>query len=104
MRERKPGSAARIDGIIKTVLKKIDSPSKKKGEAIEKIWGEIAGAGASGHSKPVSLRKKKLTVHVDDSGWLYELSLRKKELLHKLQSVLGDDVVTELRLRIGEGE
>lgn len=94
--------AERIDSIISSVIKKLDSGSMAIAEDIENAWRQVAGRKAAGHSKPASLRKKKLTINVDGSGWLYELSLKKDELLHGLKKRLGSDKINQLQLRIGE--
>lgn len=49
------------------------------------------------HTKCVSLRQGMLTVNVDSSAWLYELSQKKEDLLHKLG-------IKDIRFRIGEVE
>ena len=92
----------RIDSVIKSIIGKLDKEANPTSEDIEKIWRDIAGGKTSSHAKPVSLRKKRLVINVDGSSWLYELTLRKNELLAKLKKRLGEDKVKELQFRIGE--
>ncbi len=94
--------AQRIDGVVKSIIEKLDNNSNPYSEEIEKTWKDIAGGKAFAHSKPASLRKKRLVVSVDSSSWLYELTLRKGELLAKLKKKIGGDKVEELQFRIGE--
>ena len=96
--------AERIDSVIKSVIEKLDKTSNPtSGNVnIEKIWKEVAGGKAFVHSRPASLRRKKLVINIDGSSWLYELTLRKKELLANLKKKLGKDKVKELQFRIGE--
>ena len=94
--------AERIESIIRSVFKKLDGTVNPTIEEISALWKEAAGEKAAAHTRPASLRKKKLVVNVDGSSWLYELTLRKKEILERLQKKLGEDKIKELQLRIGE--
>ena len=92
----------RIDSVIKSIIKKLDRQSNPTIEEIEKIWRKAAGAKALSHTKPASFRKKRLIINVDGSSWLYELTLKKEELLNKLKMQLGEEKIEELQFRIGE--
>ena len=92
----------RIDSIVKSVIGKLDKEANPTSNEINSIWKEVAGKKAIRHTKPTSLKKKHLVVNVDGSGWLYELTLRKKELLTGLKKRLGKDKIKELQFRIGE--
>lgn len=92
----------RIDSVVRSIIKKLDKQSNPTSEDIAKIWGEIAGKKAASHTKPASLRKKRLVINVDGSSWLYELTLKKRELLAELKKRLGGDKIEELQFRIGE--
>jgi len=94
--------AERIENIIRSIFKKLDGTINPTIDEISEIWKEAAGERAAAHTKPASLRKKKLVINVDGSTWLYELTLRKKEILERLQKTLGEDKIKELQLRIGE--
>ena len=92
----------RIDGVVKSIIKKLDKQSRLTSDDVEKAWKKIVGKKAASHTKPASLRKKQLVVNVDGSSWLYELTLKKAELLTELKKKLGEDRIEELRFRIGE--
>jgi predicted nucleic acid-binding Zn ribbon protein len=90
-----------IEEVIKDVIGKMRSSGPSEEEVVV-LWKEIVGEGAGRHSKPASLKKTFLTVNVDDSGWLYELSTRKKEIIKKMEGRLGGKKVKDIRFRIGE--
>lgn len=92
----------RIDGVVKSIIKKLDKQSRLTSDDVEKAWKQAAGKKAASHTKPASLRKKQLVINVDGSSWLYELTLKKAELLAGLKKKLGGDKIEELRFRIGE--
>ena len=92
----------RIDGLVKDLIKKLDERSIPTSDAVIKAWGEIVGRKARVHTKPTSLRKKKLVINVDGSTWLYELTLKKDDLIRALKKRLGEDKIQEIQFRIGE--
>ena len=97
-----PKKAERIETIVKSLMEKLDKRSNPTSDEIEGIWKEIVGKKAFAHTKPALLKKKRLVINVDGSGWLYELTLRKDEFLAALKKRLGKDKINELQFRIGE--
>lgn len=87
--------------ILEGALKRIKK-GKVSEEEILVIWKESAGEKACNHSRPRSLKKGSLVIDVDSSGWLYELTLRKKELLKAVGQRLKGKKLKEIRFRIGE--
>jgi hypothetical protein len=65
-------------------------------------WAGIVGPVIARHAQPVSVRGKKLTVVVDSSAWMQELSLRKPEIIEKVNQGLGKGSVESVTLRLGE--
>ena len=92
---------------IEAILRKVLSALKKKKgkcgeEEIRKAWTSAVGKKASQHTRPVGLKASQLIVNVDGSGWLYELTLKKKDIVKKLGEKLKTKRIKEIRLRIGE--
>jgi len=76
----------------------------RMGVLIEK-WSTAVGSGIAAHTRPGRLINKELTIYVDSSPWLSELQrCAKKELLAKLQSVFGRDVIQTIRLSMDPGQ
>jgi len=94
--------AERIDTVVKSLIEKLDKQSNPTSDEIEGIWKEVAGKKAFAHTKPTSLRKKRLVINVDGSSWLYELTMKKEEFLAALRKRLGKDKINEVQFRIGE--
>jgi predicted nucleic acid-binding Zn ribbon protein len=91
-----------ISDVLKETMKKLSSPSRPSEEDISALWGAAAGSDAARHSKPVAIKRSELIVEVDSSGWLYELTLRKKAALKNLEGKLGKKNLKNIRLRIGD--
>ena len=62
-------------------------------------WEEIVGTAIARHSKPVRLRNGLLWVQVTEAAWRQELSLMRIELVAKINTAVGSDLVKEIRLR-----
>lgn len=71
-------------------------------EEIRKIWTDSVGEKAASHSKPTSLRNGRVVVLVDNSAWLYELTLKKEKIIRDLKQYLGEEKIQEIRFKIGE--
>ncbi len=52
---------------------------------LQRAWAEIAGPEVARRSRPRSLSRGVLTVVVDNSPWLHELTLRASELAERLR-------------------
>lgn len=92
-----------IRDITKEVIKNLSGEKRLRQEKIKDAWRKAAGERFGGHSQVASFREKRLVVNVDSSAWLYELSMRKKELAGRLKERLGADF-EELQFRIGAVE
>lgn len=91
-----------IGDILKATLKKLVSPSRPSAEGVRILWEEAAGEAAAKHSRPVTMKRSELLVDVDGSAWLYELTMKKKQLLKGLEGKFGKKSIKNIRFRIGE--
>lgn len=66
------------------------------------VWDSLLGNMAS-HARAVGIRGGKIHVEVDSSVHLQELTLRKKEILRKLNGYLGRQKIKDVLFKIGEG-
>ncbi len=58
--------------------------SKMQELQILKIWSQCVGEAIAKYSAPQEIRKNKLLVRVESAAWRYELSLKKAEIIDKL--------------------
>ncbi len=91
-----------LEGLVREALSKLTKDERLTKEGMQKVWGRAAGKKAAGHSAPASLRRSTLVVNVDGSSWLYELTLKRRDILRKLKSEFAGKKIKELRFRIGE--
>ena len=93
---------ADLKNIVKSVIAGIEKKEKEELNIIE-MWGKAVGKKAARHTRPVSLKTKKLIVNVSDSAWLYKLTLEKKALIKNFNGGLGKrGKICELQFKIGD--
>ncbi len=60
-------------------------------------WSDVVGEKIAGVTRAVGIRRGQLFIEVHSSPWRQELSLRKGEIIEKLNSHLGRAVVKEIQ-------
>jgi predicted nucleic acid-binding Zn ribbon protein len=91
-----------LEGLLKKIIGGISDKGGLTEEDVRGAWDAAVGEKAAAHSRPRALKGPRLIVSVDGSSWLYELTVRKKEILKKLEESLGNKRIKEITLRIGE--
>ena len=69
--------------------------------AVRSRWSKLVGKQLAAHTKPVSLRRGQLVVHVDRPGDGFALSYQRTQLLRRLQATTKERI-EELVIRPGE--
>ena len=91
-----------LEDLVKSIIRGFAGKEKLTEEEIRSAWALVVGNQAASHSRARSFKDSRLIVHVDDSGWLYELTTRKKDILNKLSSELKGKKLKDITFRIGE--
>lgn len=65
-----------------------------------RVWPKALGQGIARAARPVLLKNDCLHVEVGDSSWLYELELRKQELLARINEHLDDSRIGDIRFKL----
>jgi predicted nucleic acid-binding Zn ribbon protein len=105
--DQPPSSRGRdkpLEGLVKNALARLvgDARPHPTEEGAHEAWAKVAGKRAAKHSCPASLRRARLIINVDQSSWLYELTIKKKEILRRLNGQFVGRRVKDLQFRIGE--
>lgn len=102
MSKFKTGAPTPLSALLPGVLRQLQGEERLSLEQIGAAWERLVGSEASKHSWPRRLVGSGLAVEVENSGWMYELNLRKTDLLEGLIELLGAGRVRRLTLRMGE--
>jgi len=62
-------------------------------------WPEIVGTEVAAHCKPVTFSDGVLTVRADSTAWATQLRMMSSSILGRLETEVGKDTVTELRVQ-----
>ena len=92
-----------MDQLIKSlprVLQAAGDSEDVAGAAAMAGWKHVAGEGLRPHAAPFRLHNKTLIVAVADSVWQKQLESMAGQLLFRLNSLLGQAVVTYIEFRI----
>ncbi|MGI6328084.1 MAG: DciA family protein [Dethiobacteria bacterium] len=89
---------------METIGSSIDSLLVKYGlkeqlEAREhlSIWEKIVGVKIAQYTRPLTIHKKKLIVEVNDSNWLYHLTMLKDKIIREFNMKACSTIITEIR-------
>nr|WP_245857121.1 DciA family protein [Actinoalloteichus hoggarensis] len=62
-------------------------------------WARLVGEDIAEHSRPVALRDGELTVQADSTAWATQLRLLQRQLLARIGTGAGRDVVRRLKVQ-----
>jgi len=94
----------KLSSTIEKLLRARGWESKLKEYRIYGIWEKAVGKGIARHARPAGMRGKKLTVMVDSSAWMQQLSMLKPEIMGKVNGRLGEEAIESITLKLGEFE
>lgn len=60
------------------------------------VWSSCVGDAIAKFSTPVGIKKHKLLVNVENAAWRYELSLKKNEIIDKLNNNLKKKLIRDI--------
>ena len=90
-----------IGNVLDVVLKNIRRSSNQEMLQIWDLWEDIAGDAVAANARPAAFKGKVLLVHVSSSPWIHQLQFLKKELIAKCNEAAGQDLVEEIKFKIG---
>jgi predicted nucleic acid-binding Zn ribbon protein len=68
---------------------------------VQEVWEQAAGAAIAAAAKPAAERNGVLTLACASAVWTQELDLMAPELLERLNTALGGELLHKLRCRTG---
>jgi hypothetical protein len=71
---------------------------------VYQTWETIVGGRIAKVAFPVQIRDGTLRVNVTNSVWLHQLSLIKQNIIRKLNTRLGQEVISDIHFKLGKPE
>jgi predicted nucleic acid-binding Zn ribbon protein len=94
---RAVSSARPLGETLEELVEKLGIKRKlQEYEAVER-WGDIVGQQIARVTSATGITKGVLFVRVRASTWRNELTMRKEEIIRKLNHVLGEEIVKDIR-------
>ncbi len=94
-----------LEKIVSGLIRKWEKGKRKKGDAVRAAWATAAGSQAAGHAQAVSFKKGMLMVIVENSTWLYKMTMGKREIITGFNhNYTGRQKLTDIRFRVGKTE
>jgi hypothetical protein len=96
------GSIDSVSSVLEGLARRLGLESKLLESRLRRDWVSIVGEPIASNTWPDQIRYKKLYLLVHNSVWLHQLTFLKPTLIHKLNTVAGTELVTDIVLRVGE--
>jgi predicted nucleic acid-binding Zn ribbon protein len=97
MTKRKASAARPLGEALGELIEKLGIKKKlQEYQAVER-WEEIVGHQISHVTRATGITKGVLFVKVRTGTWRNELTMRKQEIIRKINLVLGEDIVTDIK-------
>ncbi len=97
----------RLEGIAEILegLKQTSALGRNLEEAqIWEKWPDLAGMECMTHARPLGVRDGMLIVEVDSAVWMHKFAYSKRELVRRINRMIGRNFVTEIYLTLTEEE
>ena len=102
MREKKKIKPVAIKEVLDQFLKEHEKKGKSLQYQIIEKWQKIMPGKANEQTKPVTIKNKILIIAVSNSAWLYQLTLKKTEILNTIKQVFKTEDIIDIRFKIGK--
>jgi len=90
-----------IGDIIDGVLKTCRSDCYGELSQVWNLWAGAVGEVIARNTKPEAFKGRMLLVHVNSPPWMHQLQFLKKDIIKKINSALGNDLVNDIIFKIG---
>lgn len=84
------------------VVGRLGLSAKLVEQRLARDWPVIVGEHVAAHTRPDAIRFKKLSLIARNSIWVQQLSFLKGDLLAKINAAAGQEIITDIMLRVGE--
>lgn len=88
-----------IKDILQGVVGKMADRQPDQDTKVERVWLNVLEDGAAEHTKLVGVKDGELSVHVDSPAWLYQMKLKKRNILTRMKDECPD--IKNIRFKIG---
>ena len=88
-----------LRSVLEQLLKDFGTPDIKVVISVVDQWEEIVGPDLAKKVSAVAVSGSELIVRVDDPVWGSQISWLENQLLNKIESLIGAEKITSIRVR-----
>ena len=96
--ERSLGSPTLLNGLLEAVVADLGLEQKLAECRARIVWEEAVGPALAQHARPLRVHRGFLEVAVPSAVWRTQLSFMQRDIVVRINELLGGEVVKELRL------
>ncbi len=96
-------SVEKIDKVLKRAFENLGMEKRLKEGRVLGAWDKLVGEQIAKHAQPMGIKRKKLFVRVDNSNWVYQLTLHHKtDILDKLNQEAEEPLIRDIHFKLGK--
>lgn len=99
--QQQPKGPQKMADVISVLMARRGYAQQQSAAISQQAWQQTVGKTFSGHTRAGNIRRGVLEVIVRNSAILQELTFQKKQLLKKMTEQGGDQIINDLRFRVG---
>ena len=100
-KKEKGKEAEPVGELINRVLGKYRQEADQEITKLWDLWEDAVGEQIAENTRPAAFKGKILIVYVSSSTWMQQLQFLKKDMITKINNVLGEELIEEIKFRIG---
>jgi predicted nucleic acid-binding Zn ribbon protein len=99
--KKQNNDVARIGDVIAGVLKACRGDCDGELSQVWNLWDGAVGDTIAKNAKPEAFKGRLLLVRVNSSPWMHHLQFLRKDIIRKINTALGKDLVQDIKFKIG---
>jgi hypothetical protein len=90
-----------IGDILNHVLKTCRRDGDGDLAQVWSLWDAAVGDVIAKNTRPEAFKGKLLLINVNSSAWMHQLQFLKKDIIDKINTALGKELVQDIKFKIG---
>lgn len=98
---KKSAEPIHIGNILNNLLRSFHEKANGDLVLVWRYWDEIVGETIAQNARPSAFKGRLLYVDVASSPWIHRLQFLKKDIIGRLNQVVGKQVINDIKFKIG---
>ena len=99
MRKRPATQTKSLGEALTELIESLGIKKKLREQEVFSLWDNAVGDRIAKVAKPMRMVKGTLFISVSSGTWRNELSMRKQEIVNRLNEVLAEEIVTDIKFQ-----